>query len=168
MDVPWFHHTPSGTANPWLSSCSIPFPPQDLLDGHRVTGTGQGTVKKTALQPSSALTFPRLQPWRVALLLAVPWLLRCHTQHLQHCPHNFLTHQIPLPGSHSLPAPAPTSSCQPYHCRQPLYGPLLCPRLGMEQVCGTAGWAWSTRVAPTGRLHACMALMDRQKTHVWQ
>lgn len=29
---------------------------------------------------------------------------------------NPLTHQIPLPGSNSLMAPAPTSSCQPYNC----------------------------------------------------
>lgn len=64
---PGFTIPPCGMANPWLSSCSIPFSLQDLLDGHHLTGTEQGTVKKIALQPSSALIFPYLQPWHVAL-----------------------------------------------------------------------------------------------------
>lgn len=86
MDIPWFHHTPCGMASPWFSSCSIPFSPQDLLDGYHVSGTGQGTVKKIVLQPSSVLIFPCLQPWNMALLPAVPWLLPCHAQHLREFP----------------------------------------------------------------------------------
>lgn len=41
-------------------------------------------MKKIVLQPSSVLIFPCLQPWNMALLPAVPWLLPCHAQHLQH------------------------------------------------------------------------------------
>lgn len=41
-DIPWSHHTPSGMASPWFSSCSIPFSPQGLLDGYHVAqGKGQ-------------------------------------------------------------------------------------------------------------------------------
>lgn len=82
-----------------------------------------------------------------------------------------LTHQIPLPGSNNLTSPAPASSCQLYHCspcRQPSYEPLLCPWLGMEQVCGTARGAWSTCVAPVGRLGPHAWTAENTRWTDWQ